>query len=190
MSIDAVTEFGRLCRAHRTARRLTQKRVAELAGLATATIGTLEHSPYRVLGPENAVVLADKVFHLDRAQRAEFLAAHEATPLSPFSERRRDFWKKRNALRSKSKNYDRMHYALSELAMRFIQDTPPGDACRCEFGGGSYGDPDKPCEVCFALETAGILGGLGDQERTLGRLHKIMTELEPRVFPERKRSKG
>jgi hypothetical protein len=181
-----------MCRALRLARHLKLREVAELAkgangvGLATATIGTIESSPYRVISPERAAILADKVFGLQGDERQRFLELHEQTPLSKFSETRREQWQKRNALRAKLRNFDLLAYAACELAIRFIQDTPRNEVCRCDEGGGSYGDKTKPCEVCFLLERLGILGGLGDAERTLAKLATKMRDLEPKIFPGRK----
>lgn len=187
MTLETATTFGKICRSLRLARGMTQREVADLArgengrGLATATVGTIESSPYRVISAERAAILADRVFGLQGEERQRFLDEHERTPLSEFSERRREHWKKANDLRAKLRNFDTLVYATCELAIRFIQEMPVGEACRCEFGGGSYGDAAKPCELCFALERVGIIGGLGDQERTLTRLSTIMRKLEDKI---------
>lgn len=183
------TPFGAMFRALRVARHLSHKRAAELCELKTPTIGTIESSQYRVISTPRATFIADRVFQLAGDERARFLALNDATPLSEFSERRREQWAKRNELRGKIRNYDTMRYAACELAMRFIQESPIGDVCRCDFGGGSYGDPTKPCEICFLLKLVGVVGGLGDQERTLTRLSTIMAALEPKAFPGRKSTK-
>lgn len=187
MTLATATEFGKLARAHRLARKWSGRTLAEKTGLAIPTIGTIEGSPYRVIGIDRAVIVAD-VFELAGDERAEFLDAHARTPLSPFSEVRAEHYDKRNKMRSKIRNFDRMKYATCELALRFIQESTPGEACRCDFGGGSYGDASRACELCFALETVGILGGLGDQERTLARLAAIMDKIAPKVFAGRKAS--
>lgn len=186
MALADATPFGQLCRKLRLERKLTQLEAGRLCGLAGPTIGTIEGSKYRVVGPERAAIMAD-AYGLVGDARKQFLELHEQTQLSPFSERRKEHWKKRNEQRSKIRSFDGLHYAACELAIRFIDAVPVGEACRCDFGGGSYGDA-KPCELCFLLEKVGVFGGLGDQEKTLMRLTAIMQKLRPRVFPEPKTS--
>ncbi len=73
-STSAPSEFGRLLRMHRDAKRWSRERLAAASGMSVNGISALERGINAGAKPENATSLADAL-GLDAAQKAEFEAA-------------------------------------------------------------------------------------------------------------------
>jgi hypothetical protein len=91
------------------------------------------------------------VFGLDDAQRDEFLAAWDATPLSAYGEAQRANWDRQNARRSKAKAYDRYRLLLVDLLELM---TATNVTCACDPGDFEY--PPYECELCQGLRELGL----------------------------------
>lgn len=177
MGITEKSDFAKLCRSYRVERGLKQRQIAEVAGVKLSTYGNVESSPWKVMRRDRAERLV-RYYGMSPAQTAEFLSAWERCPLSTYGEKQREYWQKRHALRSKTKNYDRMRLALVEVLTALVPLLPDKDViCNCTFGGGSPSDPNRSCEVCWALESLGLIDGW-QGDTTMDRLLKLQVELE------------
>lgn len=168
-----------MCKAHRDTARLKQREVAERVGVKDSTYANVESSPHRIVGRDRALALA-KVFELDEAATASFMAAWEAQPLSEYGEKHRAAWEKRNKLRAKGRNHDKLQLALVEVLGVLIARVDQADLCTCDPGGGTREDPARNCEVCSALEALGIDPLLGGPVRAamLPALNALQDKLE------------
>lgn len=165
------TRFGQIIRGLRVSRGLRQRNVAEAVELSPSTIGNAESAPHRVLGRDAAVRLAS-FFKLNEADVASLLAAWEETPLSEYSIKQQEYWKKRNELRSKAKNHDPLKLALVELLGLHLMALPDAEICACDFG--------TVCGVCAALERVGLPPFTpADRDKILTQLVKIRERLAP-----------
>lgn len=172
VGIMAKTKFGIMLRAIRIAKGLKQRQVAAGVGISLSTVGNAESAPHRVMGKDAAVRLT-QFLNLDGAGSEALLAAWEDTPLSEYSQRQRQNWEKRNALRSKAKNHDKLKLALVELLGLHLMAVPDAEVCACDFGA--------VCGVCAALERVG-LGPFTpvDRDKILTQLVKIQESLTPK----------
>ncbi len=140
-----------MCRNLRIQSKIKQKDVAAAVGIRPSTYSNLESSQFRVVNVEKAWRLA-RFFGLDGEQADLFIAAHGKTELSDYAKNSRDRWQKRNTQRSKARRAEALERALIDLlAVTFSLAADDTQLCTCTFGGGSAGDPDRPCEVCSAL---------------------------------------
>jgi len=155
---------------------MKQREVAKVLGVAISTAGNIEYSPFKVIDRRKAVILADH-YKLRGAQQADFMAAWEECPLSPDGQKRKEYWKKRNALRSKAKNHDPIKYGLVECLGIIITDRPDNQVCTCD-------ESDvRRCIVCYALERVGAISPFtpADRDQILSQLAKAREELLPAV---------
>jgi transcriptional regulator with XRE-family HTH domain len=168
--IMARTEFGEMLRALRVSRGLTQRKVAEGADVSGSTVGNAESAPHRVMGRDSAHRVAN-MFGLLGADRDRFMALWEATPLSEYSQRRKATWEKRNALRGKAKNHDRLQLAAIDLLAARLMDVADEFLCQCEFG-------EPSCLTCGSLESLGLPPYTGaDRDQIFDQLEKLREKL-------------
>lgn len=172
MGSKSRSDFAKKCRELRVANHLKQREVAAVIETALSTVGNLECSPYKVINRNRAEKLA-KYYKLSASERAAFLAAWEACPLSPDGENRKEYWNKRNALRSKAKNHDPNQCALVECLGIILMDRDDASMCECA--------PDKKCTVCYALERVGAPSPYtpADRDKILAQLLKKHEALLP-----------
>lgn len=162
------TDFSLLCRKLRAEKGLTQRGVAWGMKVAPSTYSNLESRPHRVVAPDKLEALI-RFYALDEAAAAEMRALYEALPLSSFATARREYWARRNKMRSKSLHHDRLFLSLVEVLGVLIPATPD-PVCSCEFGAPA-------CEVCSALNNLG-LNGWTTREEVLANLAKLTDKLE------------
>lgn len=174
------SRFGEMCRDLRKANRLKLREVAAAIGVADSTAGNMESSQFKVISRDKALKLSN-FYKLSASQMTEFMAAWEACPLSPHGEKRREYWKKANELRSKAKNHDPMKCGLVECLGIILMDRPDDQVCAC--------DGTETCSVCYALARIGVTSPFtpSDREKILTQLTKLHEELLPkRVLPGRR----
>lgn len=137
-------------------KNLKQREVASASGIGHSTYGNVESSAFRVVGEKRAQQIA-VALKLDPDQTTELMAAWERTPLSEYSAKRRETWARRNALRNKSKNHDRLFQAMSDLVALTISIAPKdAELCACGLDGKLEGDSSRSCEICEALFALGL----------------------------------
>lgn len=170
------TEFGIMLRDLRVSKGLKQREVAVGAGISTSTVGNAESAPHRVMG-RDAVLRLTYFFGLDRASSDSLIELWEKTPLSEFSQKQKGIWEKRNALRNKAKNHDKLKLALVELLGLHLMSVPDAEVCACDFGA--------TCGVCAALERVGLDPFTpADRDKILAKLTKIRDDLtQPKPTP-------
>src|SRR5882762_8687714 len=158
MNSSQKSDFGIMSRSYRIEKAMKQREVAQAIGVKLSTYGNVESASHRVISAERAQRLA-ATFQLEGEKRAEFLSAWERTPLSEYSLKQREYWKKSNSLRSKSKGYDRIFQAMTDLVALTVTaaEQPAGWAlCACGLDGKLEGDPSRSCEMCEALFALGL----------------------------------
>jgi transcriptional regulator with XRE-family HTH domain len=150
------SDFGIMCRTFRMAKGLKQREVAAAGGVKLATYGNVESASHRVIGEARAALIS-QFLAPDPDQVMAMMEAWKRTPLSEYSEKRRATWTKRNALRSKSKGYDRIFQAMADLlAVTLTVARPDVPLCACGLDGKLEGDPTRSCEMCEALFALGL----------------------------------
>ncbi len=162
-----------MCRELRLERGLKQREVADLIGVKTTTYGNTESSEYKVVNRKRAALIAE-VYGLDHHRTTSLLEAWDRCPLSPFGEKRKDYWEKLNRIRNKAKNHDPLKFATVGLLGIVLMDRPDEQACSCAIDGSK-------CLVCYALERVGATSPFtpADRDKILGQLSKISAELMP-----------
>jgi hypothetical protein len=135
----------------------------------------MEYSAFKVIERKKAQRLAEH-YRLSGAQLTEFLAAWDACPLSPHGEKRKEYWQKRNAIKSKSKNHDPLKFCLVECLGIIITDRQDDQVCMCD-------DSGDRCAICYSLERVGADSPFtpADRDKILGQLAKAREELLPAV---------
>ena len=88
------------------------------------------------------------LYQLPPTGASALLEAWDRCPLSPYGERQRQKWDKRNVMRSKSKMYDVLRVCLTEVLGVHIGAMDDDKICVCDF--------DNVCEVCASLEALGL----------------------------------
>jgi transcriptional regulator with XRE-family HTH domain len=169
------SEFAKMCRALRVENGLKQREVASAIGVAVSTYGNVECSPWKVVGSQKVAKMV-KLYSLDQERASALLSAWEQVPLSPYGERVRHKWQKRNALRSKAKHHDLLEFAMIDLIFWAVQFTPDDQMCICGFDG-KVPESDHPCELCEALAALG-LGAYSSRDRLTTDLVKLHAKLE------------
>jgi len=171
------TDFGEMLRTMRLNKSLTQREVGEKSDISPSTVGNAESAPYRVMG-KDAVHRIANLFELNDSDRTRFLDAWSRTPLSEYSQRQRKTWEKRNALRSKAKNHDKLKLNLIEVMGCRLMDIPDELLCECSFG-------EPLCITCAALDALGLPPYTpSDREKLFDQLHREKSKLVP-APPER-----
>lgn len=150
-------------------RNLKLRQVAEAINISASTYGNLESSPHRVVSANKAAAIAD-FYRLTPPDRDALMRMWEATPLSEFSERRREKWKIQNERRSLARRVPRLEYALCLLAGMHIGLQDDDKVCVCEL------DSD-PCEVCEALSALG-LDAYSTKDHAIAQLAALQGKLE------------
>lgn len=178
MNHSARSMFCVMIRELRTSKGLKQREVADAIGVREGTYANAESSPWKCMRRSRAERLA--TYHeLGKGERAALLAAWDNWPLSEGGKRRADYWARRNQARTKIRKHDRLQLAVVELVGLLLIYAPDGAGlCNCEFGGGTVDDPTRPCEVCFALESVGIVDGWTTKERVTRQLAELQSKLE------------
>lgn len=169
------SEFGILCRTLRIQKGLKQREVAAAIGVKNSTYGNVESSQWKVINRDRAAKLIG-LYALPPDRAAELLAAWDRCPISPGGQQRKQFWAKRNELRSKAKNHDPLKLALVELLGLHLMAVPDAEICACDFG--------TVCGVCSALARLG-LGPFtpADRDRILEQLVKIREKIAAPATP-------
>lgn len=164
------SDFAKKCRDLRISKHLKQREVAAIIGVALSTVGNIECSPYKVINRKKALMLATH-YKLVGDELREFVAMWEACPLSPHGEGRKEYWKKRNALKSKAKNHDPMKCGLVEAIGIILMDRADDDVCFCT--------QDEMCTVCYSLGRLGATSPYtqADREKILAQLARMRDEL-------------
>lgn len=164
------TRFGTMLRELRVQKGLRQRQVAEGARIATSTVGNAESASHRVMGRDSAVRLT-RFLGLVGTDAEAMMAAWEETPLSEYSQKQRKTWERRNALRSKAKNHDRLKLGFVELLGARLMDNPDDTLCQCEFG-------EPACLTCGSLDALGLPPFTpADRESILDRLDQLQRQL-------------
>lgn len=164
------SDFGKMCRALRIEKGLKQRQLMPVIGVALSTVGALETSRWKVISRDRAEKLAT-FYNLDADRTSSFLEAWDAAPLSPHGEKRHEYWKKRNALKSKAKNHDALKISLVRLLGLHLMSVPDDQVCACDFGA-------PLCDVCRALERVGIEPFTpADRDKILARLVAIQESM-------------
>ncbi len=160
-----------MCRDLRVSRGLKQRDVAAVLGIRLSTYGNLESSPHKVIRKQRAEVLSG-FYGLGPEDHARMMDAWERCPLSPYGEKRKGAWDRRNSFRSKAKNHDAIKLALVNLLGAHLMAIPDSDLCSCEFGG-------EACPTCAALESVGLqsLVTRPDRDGILQSLSKIASDI-------------
>jgi transcriptional regulator with XRE-family HTH domain len=145
-------EFPSMCRQLRMARHETQATVAGAMGIKPSTYGNMESQNFKVVRIERVQRLAHH-FGLDESRTADLVAAWQALPVSEYSTKQKATWERRNAYRSKARNYDRMRDALASALALLVTSVPdPNSLCICSFDGSTF------CELCECLRLLGLKG--------------------------------
>lgn len=163
------SDFAKLCRQLRTEKRLKQREVAEKIGIAASTYGNVESSPYKVVGLDKVERLINFYDIRGSQLAADLRSSWERVPLSPYGEKQRKGWERRNRMRSKAKHHDRLMVSLVEVIGAFLPHIPDREVCACSFGAPA-------CELCAALENLG-LDGFASKDKTLDQLAKLADKL-------------
>lgn len=164
-----------MCRTLRIQKGLKQREVAEAIGVKGSTYGNVESSQWKVINRDRAAKLIG-LYGLDPQRAALLLSAWDRCPISPGGEKRREFWKKRNELRSKARNHDPLKLALVELLGLHLMAVPDAEVCACDFG--------QVCGVCNALERVGLPPFTpADRDKIMTQLVKIREKLAAPVTP-------
>lgn len=159
-----------MCRDLRIEKGLKQREVASAIEIKPATYGNLESSRFKVIRRSKAEMLAD-FYCLDSERRRTLLDAWDRCPLSPYGEKQRESWARRNALRSKAKNHDGIRRALVDLLGIHLMALPDDQLCSCEFGSPT-------CPLCTALERLGLDPYTpADRDRLLSKLWRLQEQL-------------
>src|SRR5262249_35489140 len=149
---------------------LRQREVAAALDIKPGTYACAESAAHVVFSRKRAEILCN-FYDLAPEVRARVMAAWDACPLSPHGESRRKHWEKRNKLRSKAKNHDRIKLALVDLLGLRLMETPDDQICSCDFGAPA-------CATCAGLEAVGAPQFTpADRDRILGRLAAIAEKL-------------
>ena len=160
-----------MCRTLRVRKGLKQREVAAAIGVKCSTYGNVESSQWKVINRERAAKLIG-LYGLNPEMAAQLLAAWDRCPISPGGEKRKEFWRKRNELRSKAKNHDPLKLALIELLGLHLMALPDAEICACDF--------DHVCGVCNALARVGVDPFTpADRDKILAQLVKIREKLAP-----------
>ena len=160
-----------MCKQLRQLAGLKHREVAAAIGVAVSTYGNVESSPHKVINRQRATKLIE-LYRLPPPKAAELLAKWDACPLSPFGQNRQKYWEKRNKLRNKAKNHDRLKYGLVELLGIILMDRPDDLICECAPDG-------TKCTVCYSLEAVGANSPFtpADRAKILLELAKIRDRL-------------
>lgn len=161
-----------MCRELRIQKGLKQREVAEAIGVKASTYGNVESSAFKVVGVQKVARMA-ALYKLTPAELSALSDAWERCPLSPYGEKQRKHWERRNRLRSKAKHFDRVFLSLIEVLGAFLPKLSDEDACCCEFGG------ERSCEVCAALENLG-LPPYTTKDKVMADLARLQDKLEAR----------
>lgn len=145
--------FPRRIRELRVAAGKKQREIADRIGMKANSYANAESSNFKRMSRERVEKLA-AVHSLDPAATAQLLAGWEQLPIMEFKQRQAETFEKRKVFRSKLKGFDRMKNALAGLVALLLTVHPSaGELCICTFG-----EPDRPCELCDALKMLGIAG--------------------------------
>lgn len=174
MSSNVKSDFAVMCKQLRLVARLKHREVAAALGVAVSTYGNVESSSWKVINRQRATKLIE-LYSLPPDRAAALLAAWDACPLSPFGEKRKKYWEKRNALRNKARNHDKLKFGLVECLGIILMQNPDDQVCTCDFGGPS-------CSVCYSLEAVGADSPFtpADRDKILAQLSKIRNDLMQR----------
>lgn len=164
-----------MCRTLRVRKGLKQREVAAAIGVKGSTYGNVESSQWKVINRDRAAKLIG-LYGLSPDMAAQLLAAWDRCPISPGGQKRKEFWQRRNELRSKAKNHDPLKVALVDLLGLHLMALPDAEICACNF--------ETKCGVCAALERVGI-GPFtpADRDQILDRLIDIRDKLVPPEAP-------
>lgn len=152
------SDFAILCKKYRQQHRLKLREVASIIGVVTSTYGNVESSSHKVISDDKAAALADH-YKLAGDERQAFMAASAACPLSTYSQKQRDQWKRQNERRSRAKlSYRLEAAACGLLGLLFLNCPDPDKLCACDFDGSA-------CELCAALAAIGFPPGKYTNDR-------------------------
>jgi transcriptional regulator with XRE-family HTH domain len=169
------SEFGIMCRTLRIRKGLKQREVAAAIGVKNSTYGNVESSQWKVINRDRAAKLIG-LYGLNPTMASQLLDAWDRCPISPGGQKRKEFWQKRNELRSKAKNHDPLKLALVELLGLHLMAVPDNEVCACDFG--------TVCGVCSALARVGIDPFTpADRDRILTQLVKIQEKMTAAPTP-------
>lgn len=179
MSPTVKSSFGILARELRVKNGLKQREVAEKIGIKLSTYGNLESSRWKVIRREKAQKLCE-VYNLNEIDSANVMAQWELCPLSPDGEKNKAHWERKNRLRSKANNHDRLAASLVEVCSLLLESGDEAELCNCGFDGKTEADPTRSCELCTAFEALG-LPAFTTRDAAIESLAKAAQKLEAKT---------
>lgn len=176
MNNRARTEFSAIIKGLRAASRLKQREVAEALGVQAGTYGNMESSPFRLVRREKVDALS-RFYKLDSVQHAELVAAYEKLPLSEYSQRQRETWAKRSAMRSKGKKLEEVKLVLCDLLDGIASTAGMGGeyltVCSCKPPDEFVGEDGYTCDLCRAFHALGFPDGYVSPQVAMDRIVEI-----------------
>ncbi len=170
MSSNVKSDFAIMCRSLRIQKGFKQREVASFIGVKPSSYGNVESSAFKVVGAEKVSKIGE-LYRLTPTEFQRLTEAWERCPLSPYGEKQRKHWERRNRMRSKAKHHDRVFRSLLDVLGAFLPHIPDDHLCTCEFGG------EAQCEICSALENLG-LRPITSRDQVMADLAKLQDRLE------------
>ncbi len=138
--------YGQMLRAIRMGKGYTQKRFAEVLGIAPSTVGNMESYSHRVMRRDR-LERALRTIDLDAASSERILAAFDEAPESEYAQKRRDYYAKMRTQRRAVKSATTIAAALLRmLELRLLEEA----SCECSDG--------FVCELCQGMRALGVDG--------------------------------
>lgn len=172
-------DFPRMCRELRIASGLKIRQVAELLNMKSYQ--NVEYNNHKTIRVERVRSLI-RIYKLDAADSARFIAAWEELPTSKYNQRMAPIRAKQSAVRSKAKGYDAAWRVAVEsfgmVAGIMFDEQWSEEKCRslcaCDKSPGAHpptaNHPSLRCEFCNALEFLGMPEGWTDLETVTAKL--------------------
>lgn len=169
-------DFAVMARRLRMKHDLRQKQVAEAMAITPSTYGNLECSSFKTVRRERVDAMS-RLYNLDAAEHAELVAAWERAPISEYSQRQKEGWDKRNAMRSKGKKLEEVKLVLCDLLDGIAFHGQHGGAypvvCSCKPPDEFVGEDGYTCDLCRAFHALGFPDGYVSPQVAMDRIMEI-----------------
>lgn len=179
MSSRGKCEFAVMARSLRIEARLKQREVATFIGVQPSTYGNLESSPFKIIRLERVHDLS-RLYKLDASRHAALVAAWEAAPISEYSKKQREGWSKRNEVRAKGKQLDRVKLALCDvldgIGLAAVMGAPYEARCHCIQPDPMLEVEGSTCDLCLAFHALGFPDGWVSGQVAIDRIAEISPE--------------